>query len=313
LIPRPRALLIDGAACLYRGYFAIRSLIGRDGSQVNAVYGFLREVVELLDTWRPEYAAAAFDLPGAVTFRHRLFAGYKRDRPVMPERLAAQLDLALDAARALGVPALTLKDWEADDILATLVRQLGDRDVACLVVAADKDLAQLVRPGVWLLTPGQPDPQDSDAVRSRYGVLPERMPDLLALRGDAIDGVSGVPGIGERTALRLLRTPSPLHALWEAPEALEGLGLKNPIAVFQSLRGGRSTFERNRKLTTLHDDLPLGLSLEALVYKGVDAARIRALSERFGFDRLQDRIGVLAAHYGRRTGLLTSEPRVEAE
>jgi DNA polymerase-1 len=290
LIPRPRALLIDGTACLYRNYFAIRSLIGRDGSQVNALYGFLREMIGLLSAWRPEYTAVAFDLPGTVTFRHRLFAGYKQNRPAMPDRLAAQIDSAVEAARALGVPALALKDWEADDILATLVRQLRERDLACLVVAADKDLAQLVGPGVWLLAPGQEEPQNTEAIGSRYGVPPARIPDLLALHGDAMDSVPGVPGIGDRTALRLLGTPAPLHTLWEAPEALEGLGLKNPAAVFRALREGRTTFERNRRLTMLRDDVPLGLSMEALTYRGVDPDAMRALSERFGFDRLLDRV-----------------------
>jgi 5'-3' exonuclease len=286
---------MDGTACLYRGYFARRSLIGRDGSQVNAVYGFMQELLALLPEWRPEYAAAAFDVPGEPTFRHRLFAGYKHARPAMPERLAPQLEPAMAASRALGVPSFALSGWEADDILATLVRDLCARGVACLIVAADKDLAQLVGPGVWLNTPGESEPMDAETIRQRYGVPPDRIPDLLALRGDEADSIPGVPGIGARTALRLLSTPAPLSALADDRSALQGLGLRDPLVVMQALREGRETFERNRELIKLRDDIPLNLTESALAYRGVDPEAIRAIGERFGFDRLRERAADFAS------------------
>jgi 5'-3' exonuclease len=295
LIPRPRALLIDGTACLYRAYFAIRSLIGRDGSQVNAVYGFMREVLGLLDEWRPEYAAAAFDVPGEPTFRHRLFAEYKRGRPAMPERLAPQIETAKAASQALGVPALALAGWEADDLLATLVRYFRERHVACLIVAADKDLAQLVGPGVWLKVPGQAEPMDAESVRERYGVPPDRIPDLLALRGDESDSIPGVPGIGDRTALRLLSAPAALPRSIKDPSGLDGAGCRHSLDVIQALREGRETFDRNRELTLLRDDVPLNLTERALAYRGVDAEAIRTIGERFGFDRLRERATAFAA------------------
>jgi DNA polymerase-1 len=300
LIPHPRALLIDGTAGLYRAYFALRSLIGRDGAQANAVYGFTRMLLDLLREWRPAYAAAAFDVPGAATFRNTLYADYKSTRAAMPERLASQLEPALAAAHALGVPTFSCCGYEADDILATLVQHLRARAIACLVIAADKDMAQLVAPGVWLCPPGQPSPMDADAVRVRYGVPPERIPDLLALRGDAADNIPGIPGIGGRTALRLLATPGPVRALWDGADRLEGLGLSNPKAVTEALQQGKESFHRNRDLATLRNDVPLELTVEALIYRGVDTAAVQAMGERHGFDRLRERILEFAAEWDRQ-------------
>ena len=290
MIPRPRALLIDATASLYRAYFACRSLIGRDGSQVNAVYGFVQTLLKLLQRWQPDYTAAAFDDPSWPTFRDALFAGYKSTRPVAPERLAPQFGPAMEAARALGVPALQIPGFEADDLLATLVRRLRARGIDCVVVSADKDLAQLVGPGVWLYPSEKKGPMNAEAVQQRYGVSPERIPDLLALQGDPVDNIPGVPGIGERTARRLLASPGPVARLWDGPAALEGLGLHSASATAEALRHGREAFRANRALAALRDDVPLALAEESLAYSGIDAEAVRAMCDRLGFDRLRDRI-----------------------
>jgi 5'-3' exonuclease len=303
LIARPRALLIDGTACLYRGYFAIRSLIARDGSQANAVYGYMQELIALLEEWRPDYAAAAFDVPGEPTFRHRLFAGYKRHRPAMPERLAGQLEPARAASRALGVPTFALPGWEADDLLSTLVRFLRDRQVDCLVVGADKDLAQLVGPGVWLCVPGRSEPMDAEAVRERYGVPPERIPDLLALRGDTSDGIPGVPGFGERTARRLLSASTSGTALMDDLSNHDGRDPQDLPGVRQLEMDGGTIFERNRELTTLRADAPLSLTEDAVAYRGIEPDAFRMIGERFGFDRLRERLREFAEMHDPGDGL----------
>jgi 5'-3' exonuclease len=295
LIPRPRALLIDATASLYRAYFACRSLIGRDGSQVNAVYGFAQTLLALLQEWRPDYAAAAFDDPFSPSFREALSPIYKRTRPGPPERLAPQVEGAMAAALALGIRSFRVPGFEADDILATLVGHLHARGISCLVVAADKDLAQLVGPGVWLYPSEKKGPMNAEAVKQRYGVSPERIPDLLALQGDPVDNIPGVPGIGERTARRLLASPGPVARLWDGPAALEGLGLHSASAVAEALRQGREAFRSNRALAALRDDVPLGLAEESLAYCGIDAEAVRAMCDRLGFDRLRDRILDFAA------------------
>jgi 5'-3' exonuclease len=299
LIPRPLALLIDAGSYLYQAYFAIRSLIGRDGSQVNAVYGFTRTLLELLDEWRPESAAVAFDDPSTPTFRHTLYPDYKRTRPKTPERLTAQYPLAMEAARAMGIPALRVPGFEAEDVLATLTRRLRDSGVACVIVGRDKDLAQLVGPGVWLHPHPQTGIMDATAVRERYGVPPERIPELLALCGDRSDNIPGVPGIGQRTARCLLTGPGPLMRRWEESGALGSAGIRNAEAVAQALCLGQSSFQTGRTLALLRSDVPLDLPDEALAFHGIEPQSAQSFCDRFGFDRLRHLVALNARHADR--------------
>jgi 5'-3' exonuclease len=294
VIPKPYALLIDATTYLYRAYFACRSLIGREGSQVNAVYGFLQTLLALLEERRPDHAAAVFDDPTTPTFRQALFPGYKRSRSPAPERLLPQFEPAMAAARAMGIAPLRAPGFEADDLLATLVRRLRAQSVGCLVVGRDKDLAQIVAPGVWLYPFGDGAPMDEEAVRDRYGVPPDRIPDLLALAGDPVDGLPGVPGIGEKMARRLLTLPGPPESLWEDAAALDVVPPREASRVAEALRQGRGAFLSNRQLTALRRDVPLDLAEGALLFRGIDTDAVRALCDRYGFDQLRDRILALA-------------------
>jgi 5'-3' exonuclease len=313
VIPRPFALLIDATTLLYRGYFARRSLIARDGSQVNAVYGFMEALLALLAAHQPEYAAAAFDDPETPSFRTALYPDYKRNRPPVPERLKPQFAMATAAARALGVAAAQTPGFEADDLLATLVRRMRGHDIACLVVGADKDLAQLVGPGVWLVPPEQGTPMDAAAVRVRYGVPPERIPDWLALRGDPIDNLPGVPGIGDRTARRLLDAEEPVEAFWNDPRALEQRVDRDTARVAAALRDGRGAFRIGRELATLSADAPLELPDRALAYHGPDPDTVRAFCDRLGFDQLRDRILGFAVSFGTDTETRRHEDTEEGD
>ncbi len=303
MIPRPRALLIDGTAYLYRAYFARRSLIGRDGSQVNAVYGFLETLLLLLTEQRPDYAAAAFDDPTSPTFRVARYPDYKRGRPPTPARLLPQFASAMVACRSMGVAPLRMAGFEADDLLATVARRLLADNIACLVVGMDKDLAQLVKPGVWLYPWGQRAPMDAAAVEARYGVPPARIPDLLALQGDAVDSLPGVPGIGPRAARRLLATPGPVAALWDDPAALAAVAPRGAKDLAETLQRGREAYCLGRELATLRDDVPLGVDDAAFRHRGVDPVAVREFCDRLGFDRLRDRIlADAAASGGHRPG-----------
>lgn len=290
MIPRPLALLIDAGPLFYRAYFAIRSLIGRDGSQVNAVYGFTRSLLELLQEWRPEFAVAAFDDPATPTFRHRLYPEYKRTRPAASERLTAQYARAMEAARVMGLAVVQVPGFEADDLLATLTRRLRARDVACVIVGKDKDLAQLVRPGVWFSPGSRDEVMDAAAVRARYGVPPVRLPDLLALQGDRGDNIPGVAGIGERNARRLLAAGVPLWGPGAGSAVLAAASIPDAAATAEALRRGQASFELSRTLATLREDVPLALSDEAMRYTGIDTEAVRAFCDRLGFDRLRDQI-----------------------
>jgi 5'-3' exonuclease len=291
----PHALLVDATTYLYRAYFRYRSLIARDGSQANGIYGLAQTLLSLLEERRSNYAVAAFDDPTTPTFRQALFPAYKQGRAAVPERLLPQFPEARELARAMGFHAVVCPGFEADDLLATLTRWLRERSISCTVVGEDKDLAQLVGPGVRLRRLETGELLDEAGVRERYGVPPERIADLLALQGDPVDGIPGVPDIGERSARRLLATPGPVSGLWDDPQALDRLQLPEAALLAVRLREGRDAFRLSRELATLREDVPLDLSEADLRYPGIDAPAVRSLFEQLGFDQLRDRIFALPA------------------
>ncbi len=225
--------LIDGTAQLFRAYFAIPGLTDERGMPTNAIYGFTTMLRKLLKEERPTHAAAAFDLGGDV-FRHAAFAEYKANRPPVPEGLDVQVPFAKQVCELLGVRVLERAGFEADDVIATYTARARAQGYGVVVVAADKDLLQLVGPGVTVLNPTKNLRLDAAGVATEFGVPPDRVRDVLGLMGDSVDNIPGVPGVGEKTALALVAAHGDLEqvlaraertvALFEARDALlEGL------------------------------------------------------------------------------------------
>ena len=196
--PRPgRLFLIDGNNQMYRAYHAIRSLTGPDGESTNAVYGFVAMLRKLISDHRPELIAAAFDLRGP-TFRSELASDYKANRSPMPPDLVEQVPWVHEACEAFGVPVLTSERFEADDVIGTLATQAAENELEIVIVTGDKDFFQLVDDRICIFNPREPGTwYDADGVKEKMGVAPSQVVDLLALMGDAVDNVKGVPGIGE--------------------------------------------------------------------------------------------------------------------
>src|SRR5687768_3877368 len=200
----PRLFLIDGSSQMYRAYHAIRGLTGPDGRSTNAVYGFSTMLRKLITDHAPEYIAASFDLAGP-TFRDSLAADYKANRTPMPGDLVEQVPLVREACEALGVPVLTYEGFEADDVIGTLAVQarMAGYDVA--IVTGDKDFFQLVTGGLRVYNPRDEGTWfDATGVAEKFGVRPDQVVDVLALMGDSIDNIKGVPGIGEKGARELI-------------------------------------------------------------------------------------------------------------
>ena len=203
--PRPMLFLIDGSSQMYRAYHAIRGLSGPDGRSTNAVYGFVTMLRKLLADHQPSYIAASFDLAGP-TFRDRMVTDYKANRAVMPPDLAEQIPWVHEACEALGVPIITHEGFEADDVIATLARAAAADDYEVAIVTGDKDFFQLVDDRIRVFNPRDEGTwYDAGGVREKWGVGPEQVVDVLALMGDAIDNIKGVPGIGEKGASDLDR------------------------------------------------------------------------------------------------------------
>src|SRR6184192_2610368 len=201
---RPIVYLIDGSSQMYRAFHApVRTAEGgflrnAEGRPTNAVYIFVTMLRKLLSEHKPEYIAASFDLPGR-TFRDDLVADYKANRRPMPDELAVQIPMVHAACEALGVPILTSERCEADDVIGTLAEKASAAGFEVAIVTGDKDFYQLVRSGIKVFNPKDEGAwYDAAAVKEKFGVSPGQVVDVLALMGDTIDNIRGVPGIGEK-------------------------------------------------------------------------------------------------------------------
>ncbi|MEO6238552.1 MAG: 5'-3' exonuclease H3TH domain-containing protein, partial [Vicinamibacterales bacterium] len=209
----PRLFLIDGSSQMYRAYHAIRGLTGPDGKSTNAVYGFVTMLRKLLNDHQPQFIAASFDLAGP-TFRDDIVSDYKANRAPMPGDLAEQIPWVHEACEAMGVPILTSHRYEADDVIGTLAAKAVTQGFEVAIVTGDKDFFQLVHDGVKVYNPKEEGTWfDADAVREKFGVAPEQVVDVLALMGDSIDNIKGVPGIGEKGARDLIAKYGDLETL----------------------------------------------------------------------------------------------------
>ena len=282
---RPRLVLVDGSSYIYRAFFALPPLNGPSGLPTNAVYGFTTMLLKLLSEARPDYAAVVFDAPGA-TFRDDLYADYKAHRPGMPGDLAAQVPWIHRVVAALHLHELTVPGVEADDVIASLIAAQDGRKLDCVIVTMDKDLMQLVGPGVRLWDTMRDRWIDAAAVEARFGVPPERVVDIMALMGDSIDNIPGVSGIGEKTAVALIRALGDLVSVLGQLDAVAALPLRGARKIAERLRAECDVARLSRSLASVRRDVPLSCTLDELRVQPPDHAAARALFTELGFQSL---------------------------
>ncbi len=280
-MPKSRALyLVDGSGQFHRAYFAIRGLRTSRGLPTNATFGFTTMLRKLLADEQPEWIGIAIDPPGP-TFRHQQFGEYKANRPKMDDDLAVQIPYVRRVCEAFRLPVLELPGFEADDVIATLAREAVERGQDVVVVSSDKDLLQLVSPRVKVLSPGRegapPVLYDREQVLAKWGVPPERIGDVLALVGDAVDNVPGVPGIGEKGAKDLVAQYGSLEAVLEHAAEVKRASYR------QGLLEHREAALLSRRLVALDERVPVALDLEQLRLKEPDRAAARALFTELEF------------------------------
>src|SRR4051794_19133299 len=275
-----RLFLIDGSSQMYRAYHAIRGLTGPDGKSTNAVYSFVTMLRKLINDHRPEYIAASFDLAGP-TFRSDLATDYKANRAPMPGDLAEQIPWVHEACEAMGVPILTSRRYEADDVIGTLAIKAAAVGFEVAIVTGDKDFFQLVHDGIKVYNPKEEGTwYDADGVRERFGVTPAQVVDVLALMGDSIDNIKGVPGIGEKGARDLIATYGTLESLLgHAPEVTNKRYREGLLAHADDAR-------QSRELARIRTDVPVEFHPEALRYQGASRERCFELFTRLGFRTL---------------------------
>jgi DNA polymerase-1 len=274
-------LLYDAYSLIYRAFFAIRILTGPDGAPVNAIYGVTKMLKKMSADHTPSHHAAVFDL-GAPQKRLALLPSYKAQRPPTPPALEGQLPAIREMLQALRIPIVEIDGYEADDIIGTLAVRMANRGRNVLIASSDKDFMQIVGSRIRLLRPDGKETiiVDPAGVKTRFGVAPEQMVDLLSLLGDSVDNIPGVPGIGEKTAAQLLQTYGTLDNLLARLSELVKPKLR------EALIASAGKLQANRQLIALQTDVPLPVDLEALKVHPPDTAALAALYRRFGFKSL---------------------------
>ena len=273
-------MLIDGSAQFHRAYHAIRGLATSRGLPTNASYGFTTMLRKLLEDEKPEWIGIAFDPPGR-TVRHQEYTEYKANRPKMADDLAVQIPYVRQVCGVFGMPILEVPGQEADDVIATLSDQAVAQGYEVVIVTGDKDLLQLVDDKVKVLNPGRDGLgsilYDAKTVLEKFGALPERVVDVLALVGDAVDNVPGVAGIGDKGARDLIQEFGSLEAVLENVDTVKRASYRD------GLKAHREEALLSKRLVTLKRDVDIQLDLEALRRREVDRSAAHALFRELEF------------------------------
>jgi DNA polymerase I len=279
---RPRLYLIDGYSNIFRAFYAIRNLSSSRGEPTNAVYGFIQMLRKLLREDKPDLVGVALDV--GKTFRSEKFEDYKANRAPMPEDLQSQIPWIRRALEAYRIPALELQGYEADDVLGSIACRASDLGYDVVLVSADKDLMQLVTPHVSLYHTGRDKLYGPAEVEEDFGVPPEKVADVLALMGDSIDNIPGVPGIGEKGAKTLIKEYGSLE------ELLARAGEVSRKAYREGLVEHAEQARLSKELSTIHVDCDIPFDPEALHHDEPDAAALRSLFTELEFFSLVEEL-----------------------
>ena len=283
--------LIDASPYIFRAYYSIPTAVkSPDGMATNAVYGYTEFLIQLLKRESPSHIGVAFDGSLTTSFRNEIYPDYKAKREPPPAELEAQLDACWQVTQAMGMAAFVDDRYEADDIIGTLTDKFIKNNHQVVVVSNDKDLTQLVNQHVSFWDFAKDRRLDSENVIEHFGVRPDQIVDLLALMGDSVDNIPGVKGIGQKTAVALLRNFGSLDTIYDKIDLVDQMELRGAKSVKKKLMEGRELAEISKHLATLVLEAPLEVELNLLLYGGAKQDQIDPLFERLGFDAIKDRI-----------------------
>ncbi|MGK3114427.1 DNA polymerase I [Candidatus Pantoea formicae] len=309
-------ILVDGSSYLYRAYHAFPPLTNSAGEPTGAMYGVLNMLKSLLMQYQPSHVAVVFDAKGK-TFRDELFEHYKSHRPPMPDDLRAQIEPLHETVKAMGLPLLAVTGVEADDVIGTLALEAEKQGRAVLISTGDKDMAQLVTPGITLINTMTNTVLGPEEVEQKYGVPPSLIIDFLAMMGDSSDNIPGVPGVGEKTAQALLQGLGGMQSIYDNLEKVADLSFRGAKTMAAKLEQNREVAFLSYQLATIKTDVALELGCEQLTVNEPDVEKLQSLFGRYEFKRwisdLQDGTwlqGKKSNVQGQKS--LASEPAVEA-
>ncbi|MDP8050954.1 DNA polymerase I [Pasteurella atlantica] len=277
-------VLVDGSSYLYRAFHAFPPLTNKDGQLTGAMYGVLNMLKSLIAQVEPSHIAVVFDAKGK-TFRDELFEQYKAHRPPMPDDLRTQIEPLHTIIKALGIPLISVEGVEADDVIGTLALQASKEGKDVLISTGDKDMAQLVDDHIMLINTMNNTLLDRDGVVEKYGIPPELIIDYLALRGDASDGIPGVKGVGEKTALGLLQGIGSLKEIYQNLDKIAELGFRGAKTLAPKMEAEKEMAELSYTLATIKTDVELDVTHDQLVTEPQNQSLLVELFERYQFKR----------------------------
>jgi DNA polymerase I len=273
--------VVDAMNYIFRAYYSLPdSIISPKGLLTNAVLGYLRTLLRIINERKPEYMAAAFEKD--TSFRNSMFAAYKANRKQPPEDLEPQFEHCRRITQAIGVACLEVDNYEADDVIGTIAARMSAIGYRVVVVTGDKDMSQLVSNAVSVYDIGREHWLDEAGVREKFGVAPAQIPDLLALHGDHIDNIPGVLGVGAKTARQILSVCGSIEDLTDTSLS-EKLRFRGRDEILRRIRENMETVRVSRRLATICCEAPIEVSPEILRYRRADRRTLDPLCRELGF------------------------------
>lgn len=284
-------ILVDGSSYLFRAFHAPPHLTNSNGEPTGAVYGVVNMLRSLINRFKPTQMAVIFDAKGK-TFRSDMYSEYKANRPPMPDDLRVQIKPLHQIIKALGLPLICVEGVEADDVIGTLAKQASEQNRHVLISTGDKDMAQLVNPHVTLINTMTDTIMDESGVEDKFGIGPELIIDYLALMGDKVDNIPGLPGVGEKTALAMLQGIGSMEKLYQDPDKVASLSFRGAKTMPKKLRENENEAKLSYRLATIKTDVELELTHQELNIEAPDQNQLIELYKAMEFKRwLSDVIG----------------------
>ncbi len=287
MFSQKRLFLIDGSSYIYRAFYAIRVLSTSKGFPTNAIFGFTSMLLKILQDHKPDGLAVVFDAKGP-TFRNKLYHDYKANRPTMPDDLIPQIPYIKKIVEAFRIPILEKEGYEADDLIGTIAKKAEKEGFEVVIVSGDKDLLQLVSEKITTLDTMKDAYRGLQEVKERFGVEPERLPDIMGLAGDSIDNIPGVPEIGEKTAVDLIKRFGSLDSLLQRLEKVDEGEIKKRIK--KNLQKHRDQALLSKELATVDTHVPIEISWEDFILSLPDEETLRAILKELEFHKLLQKL-----------------------
>src|SRR5262245_26603909 len=283
-----RVFILDALNYIFRAYYAVPPVSTPSGIPKNAIVGYTRTLLRLLKEQRPDFLVAAFE--SHSSFRNALFEEYKANRSETPIDLRRQIDYCRRMTEAIGIPTYEATGFEADDVIGTIAMKMWSRGYPAVIVSGDKDLSQLVRAGVCVYDLANEIWLDECAVRDRFGVEPRQIPDLLALNGDSVDNIPGVPGVGPKTARQILSACSSVEDLAVDDALLDSVPIRSRGRIVRRILDTMTSVRLSRRLATIRCDAPLKITPDTVRYRRGQPETLLPLCEELGLSGLLEEI-----------------------